>query len=183
VRRGLNEALPQPAPFGLEGLGRLMRFDADSNPWLAQMRYAVGAINNGWNQWVLNYSPQRQRALADSLQSSLLDWRMPAALVALATLLLVLRTLRRRREIDPIDALYSALCARLARMGLVRSADESPSMYAGHVAAAAAAGRLAPQAAAAAAEFLARYGAWRYAPACGPDHLAATLKRLLSQVR
>ncbi|MFC5462446.1 transglutaminaseTgpA domain-containing protein [Massilia niabensis] len=183
VRRGLDEAIPPPAPFGLEGLGRLMRFDADSNPWLAQMRYAAGALNNGWNQWVLNYSPQRQRALADSLQSSLLDWRLPVALVAVATLLFLLRTLRRRQEIDPIDALYSALCARLARMGLARSADESPSVYAARIAAAAATKQLAPPVAAAAAEFLARYGAWRYAPRRNHDHLAATLKRLLSQVR
>ncbi|MDB5745861.1 MAG: transglutaminase [Massilia sp.] len=183
VRRGLNEAIPPTAPFGLEGLGRLMRLDAGSNPWLAQMRYAVGAMNNGWNQWVLNYSPQRQRALADSVRSSLLDWRMPLALAVLATLLLLLRTFLRRREIDPIDALYSALCGRLARMGLPRSADESPSVYAAHVAAAAAAGRLAPPVAAAAAEFLARYGAWRYAPRRGHDHPAPTLKRLLSQVR
>ena len=183
VRRGLDEAIPPAPPFGLEGLGRLMRFDSGSNPWLAQMRYAVGAMNNGWNQWVLNYSPQRQRALVDSVQSSLLDWRMALALAVLTTLLLLARTLRRRREIDPIDALYSALCTRLARMGLPRSADESPSVYAAHVAAAAAAGRLAPPVAAAAAEFLARYGAWRYAPRRDHDHLAPTLKRLLSQVR
>jgi transglutaminase-like putative cysteine protease len=180
VRRGLNEALPPPPPFGFEGLGRLMRLDADSNPWLAQMRYAVGAVNNGWNQWVLNYSPQRQRGVVESMQSSLLDWRLPACLAALATLLFLLRTLRRRREIDPIDALYSALCARLARMGLARSADESPSVYSARIAAA---GTLAPPVQAAAAEFLARYGAWRYAPRRNHDHPAATLKRLLSQVR
>ena len=183
VRRGLDEALPPPPPFGLEGLGRLIRFDPDNHSWLAQMRYAAGALNNGWNQWVLNYSPQRQRDLAQSLQSSLLDWRLPVAVVVLASLLFLLRTLRQRREIDPVDALYSALCARLARMGLARSADESPSMYAARLGSAAAAGRLAPQAAAAAAEFLARYGAWRYAPRMASDRPAATLKRLLSQVR
>ena len=180
VRRGLSEAIPPAPPFGFEGLGRLMRLDADSNPWLAQMRYAVGAVNNGWNQWVLNYSPQRQRGVLESVQSSLLDWRLPALLAGLATVLFLLRTLRRRREIDPIDALYSALCTRLARMGLARSADESPSVYSARIAAA---GKLAPPAQAAAAEFLARYGAWRYAPRRNPDHLAATLKRLLSQVR
>ncbi|MGX4641749.1 transglutaminase TgpA family protein [Massilia sp. SYSU DXS3249] len=180
VRSGLNEAIPPPPPFGLEGLGRLIRLDADSNPWLAQMRYAVGAVNNGWNQWVLNYSPQRQRSFVDSVQSSMLDWRMPVGLAVLATVLLLVRTLRRRREIDPIDALYSALCARLARLGLARSADESPSAYAARIAAS---GQLAPPAAAATAEFLARYGAWRYAPPRQHDRLAATLKRLLSHVR
>ena len=180
VRSGLSEAIPPPPPFGLAGLGRLIRLDADGHPWLAQMRYAVGAVNNGWNQWVLNYSPQRQRSFVDSVQSSLLDWRMPLGLAVLATVLLLARTLRRRREIDPIDALYSALCARLARLGLARSADESPSAYAARIAAS---GQLAPPAAAATAEFLARYGAWRYAPPRRHDRLAATLKRLLSHVR
>jgi transglutaminase-like putative cysteine protease len=180
VRRGLNEAIPPSPPFGLAGLGRLMRLDGDANPWLAQVRYAVGAVNNGWNQWVLNYSPQRQRGVLESMQSSLLDWRLPLGVVALATVLLLARTLLRRREIDPIDALYSALCARLARLGLARSADEGPSTYAARIAAS---GKLAPPAQAAAAEFLARYGAWRYAPRRSQDHLAATLKRLLSQVR
>jgi hypothetical protein len=56
-----RSALPAPAPFGLEGLGRLMQPDPDS--LLARVRYAIGAANNGWNQWVLNYTPQRQHAL------------------------------------------------------------------------------------------------------------------------
>ena len=180
VRRGLDQALPPAPAFGLEGLGRLMRLDADSHPWLAQLRYAAGALNNGWNQWVLNYSPQRQRSLVERVQASLLDWRLPLGVAVLATVLLLLRTLRHRREIDPIDALYSALCARLARMGLARSADESPSMYAARIAAS---GQLAPPVQAATAEFLARYGAWRYAPRRDHAPLVATLKRLLSQVR
>ena len=180
VRRGLDQALPPAPAFGLDGLGRLMRLDADSHPWLAQLRYAAGALNNGWNQWVLNYSPQRQRSLVERVQASLLDWRLPLGVAVLATVLLLLRTLRRRREIDPIDALYSALCARLARMGLARSADESPSMYAARITAS---GQLAPPVQAATAEFLARYGAWRYAPRRDHAPLAATLKRLLSQVR
>ena len=68
-------------------------------------------------------------------------------------------------------------------MGLPRSADASPSVYAAQVAAAAQAGRLTPHVAAAAAEFLANYGAWRYAPRSSHAHPAPTLKRLLSQVR
>ena len=182
VRRGLEGAIPPRAPFGIEGLGRFMDIEGNPTGWLAQLRYAAGAVNNGWNQWVLNYTPQRQRGVVDSVQSSLLDWRMPLVLAILASVLLLWRFLLRRRQTDPVDALYSALCARLARLGLARAADEGPSGYAARIRAAA---LLAAPAQAAACEFLDRYSAWRYAPRRGDAHPAPTpiLKRLLSQVR
>ncbi|XYJ09423.1 transglutaminase TgpA family protein [Telluria sp. B2] len=180
VQRGAGGALPQRPPFGIEGLQGLIGIDGEAHPWLLQMRYAVGAMNNGWNQWVLNYTPQRQRGMVEQLQSSLLDWRWPLWLGILAIVLLLVRTLRRRGEIDPVDALYSALCTRLSRLGLARSADEGPQAYAARIRAA---GRLEPEALAAAQEFLHRYSRWRYAPRAADAHLAATLKHLLSQVR
>ena len=180
VQRGANSALPQRPPFGIDGLQGLIGLDGDAHPWLLQMRYAVGAMNNGWNQWVLNYTPQRQRGMVERLQASLLDWRLPVWLGILAIVLLVVRTLLRRREIDSVDALYSALCTRLSRLGLARSADEGPQAYAARIKAA---GKLGPDASAAAQEFLQRYSRWRYAPRGADAHLAATLKRLLSQVR
>jgi hypothetical protein len=61
----------------------------------------------------------------------------------------------------------------------VRAPHEGPSAYAERVAGAG----LAPEQAAAAAEFLRRYSAWRYAAARPDATLAATLKRLLSQLR
>jgi transglutaminase-like putative cysteine protease len=185
VRSGIDAALPPRPPFGIAGLGRLMQFDG-GNGWLAQLRHAAGAVNNGWNQWVLNYTPLRQRGVLEQVQASLLDWRLPAAVALLCAVLLLLRLFLRRRQNDPIDALYCALCTRLGRLGLVRGIDESPSSYAARVASAPA---LAPPVQAAAAEFLARYSAWRYAPRApqAPPAraapLAATLKRLLSQVR
>ncbi|MBD8531317.1 MULTISPECIES: DUF3488 and transglutaminase-like domain-containing protein [unclassified Massilia] len=180
VQRGLEGAIPPRAPFGITGLGRFIRIGGETSPWVAQMRHAAGAINNGWNQWVLNYTRQRQASLVDSVQSSFFDWRMPAGVAGLITVLLLVRFFLRRRETDPIDALYSALCTRLSRLGLARSADEGPSAYGARIVAA---GTLAAPAQAAAAEFLGRYSAWRYAPRRDDPHLAVTLKRLLSQVR
>ncbi len=180
VQRGLEGAVPQRPPFGIDGLGRFINIDGEANPWLVQMRYAVGAMNNGWNQWVLNYTPQRQRGMVEQLQSSLLDWRLPVWLVSLAIVLLLVRIWRQQRGIDPVDALYSALCTRLSRLGLARSPDEGPHAYAERIGAA---GKLAPGAQAAAQDFLRRYSAWRYAPRRADAQLAATLKRLLSQVR
>jgi transglutaminase-like putative cysteine protease len=179
VRRGLLEAIPPRAPFGIEGLGRLMQLEGERNSVLARLRFTFDAVNNGWNQWVLNYTPERQRGLIERLRSLLTDWRAPLALAAVCAVLFALRLLRKHRERDPIDALYSALCQRLGQLGLPRAQHEGPSAYAARVADAG----LAPAQAAAAAEFLRRYSAWRYAPARPDAALAATLKRLLLQLR
>jgi transglutaminase-like putative cysteine protease len=181
VQRSLANALPAPAPFGLAGLGRLMQPDPDS--LLARVRYAIGAANNSWNQWVLNYSPQRQHALMETLQENLVGWRS-AALLALACLVLLIgRKFSRQSRIDPIDKLYSALCHRLAQLGLPRAADEGPTAYAARVEGA----LLGPEPKAAAAEFLRRYSAWRYAPPMQPQPhgagLPTILRELLSRVR
>jgi transglutaminase-like putative cysteine protease len=161
--------------------GSLVQPDPDS--LLAKARYAIGAANNGWNQWVLNYSPQRQQALMQSLQESLFSWRS-AALIALAcALLLMAGKFARQRQSDPVDRLYSALCQRLGQLGLPRAPDEGPTAYAARVDAAA----LAPEPKAAAGEFLRRYSAWRYGRQMEPQThgagLLTILKQLLSRVR
>jgi transglutaminase-like putative cysteine protease len=181
VRRGLAHALPAPAPFGFEGLGRLLQPDPDS--LLAKVRYALGAANNGWNQWVLNYSPQRQQALMQSLQQGLFTWRSAGLLALACTLLLIAGKFVRQRREDPVDRLYSALCQRLGQLGLPRAPDEGPTAYAARIDAAA----LAPEPKAAAGEFLRRYSAWRYgrqpqSQAHGAG-LLTILKQLLSRVR
>jgi transglutaminase-like putative cysteine protease len=179
VQRNLAQALPAPSPFGLEGLGRLLQPDPDS--LLAKVRYAIGAANNSWNQWVLNYTPQRQQALMASLQDNLLSWHSAAVLASAGALLLLAGKFSRRRRAHPVDTLYSALCHRLGQLGLPRAPDEGPTAYAARIAAAG----LAPETKAAAAEFLRRYSAWRYAlptQAHGAS-LATILKELLSRVR
>lgn len=179
IQRNLAQALPAPSPFGFEGLGRLMRPDPDS--LLARVRYAIGAANNGWNQWVLNYTAQRQQALMASLQQNLFGWRSAALLALACAVLLAARKISKQRREDPVDRLYSALCQRLGQLGLPRAPDEGPTAYAARVAGAA----LAPEPKAAAAEFLRRYSAWRYAPPSQPHGagLPTTLKELLSRVR
>ena len=181
VQRSLARALPAPAPFGIEGLGRLMQ--ADPGSLLARVRYAIAAANNGWNQWVLNYTPQRQHALLESLQDNLVGWRSAALLALGCALLLIAGKLSRQPRMDPVDKLYSALCRRLGQLGLPRAPDEGPTAYAARVAGAG----LASEPKAAAAEFLRRYSAWRYAPPTqSQPHgagLRTILKELLSRVR
>lgn len=180
VRRGLAASVPRPAPFGIDALRGVNPFSAADNPWLAQLRNGVNAMNNGWNQWVLNYTPERQRNVVQSLQQMLFGWHLAALLIVGAGLWLLAKYLRQRREIHPIDALYSTLCRRLGQLGLARAPDEGPTAYAARVDGAQ---QLAPQSRAAALEFLRRYSRWRYAPPSGEARLSATLKSLLSQVR
>jgi len=181
IQQSLAGALPGPAPFGIAGLGRLVQPDPDS--LLGRVRYMIGAANNGWNQWVLNYTPQRQHSLVDSLRRRLLDWRNAALLALGALLLLAVWKMSQRRRRDPVDALYSALCQRLAQLGVARAPDEGPTAYAARIAAAG----LSQGVAAAAGEFLRRYSAYRYGPQAAQANPAASLlpilKDLLSRVR
>lgn len=181
VQRNLAHALPAAPPFGLDGLGRLLQPDPDS--LLGRIRYAIGAANNGWNQWVLNYTPQRQQHLVDRLRAGLNHWQAILAIAVLVPLLLLAAKFARRQRLDPVDALYSALCQRLGQLGLPRAPDEGPTAYAARIAERVGAAGLAPGPGAAAGEFLRRYSAYRY----GPDGAGTTtlpiLKELLSRVR
>jgi hypothetical protein len=184
VRSGLGAAVPRPAPFGIEALRGMNPFQHQGNAWVLQLRNAVGAVNNGWNQWVLNYTPDRQRNVMQGLQEKLFGWSFAALLTSVGLALLLARFLRRRRETNPIDALYSTLCKRLGQAGLVRAQHEGPSAYAARLAGADVnTDALAPRSRAAAIEFLHRYSAWRYAAPTADPRLRATLKSLLSQVR
>jgi hypothetical protein len=177
VQRSLARALPPPAPFGFEGLGRLLQPDPDSLP--GRIRYMFGAVNNGWNQWVLNYTPQRQQHLVQRLQEGLSHWQSLALIAMLCALLFLVRKFSQRRKADPIDALYSVLCQRLGQLGLPRAPDEGPTAYAQRLAAA----DLAPETGAAATEFLRRYSAYRYGPQRPGTGLVPILRDLLSRVR
>jgi transglutaminase-like putative cysteine protease len=176
VQRSLARAQP-PAPFGLEGLGRFMQPDPDSV--LGRLRYAMSAANNGWNQWVLNYSPQRQHDLIERLQHDVFKWQAFVGAAVLCLLLFIVGKFYRRRRTDPVDALYSALCRRLGQLGLPRAPDEGPTAYAARVTAAPL--DAAPRSAA--GEFLRRYSAWRYGPPNAGASLLPILKDLLSRVR
>jgi transglutaminase-like putative cysteine protease len=172
VRRSLGRAVPRKNPLG-------MVFDVGRNSFLARLRFELGAINNGWSQWVLNYTPERQRGVVESLTSRLTDWRLLAALALGALLLAAARALRKRRRGDPVDALYSALCLQLGRLGLARGADEGPNDYRLRVDIS----RLAPPQKNAAAHFLRLYSAYKYGAQPADPGLVATLKNLLTKFR
>ncbi len=173
VRRDLAHALPRGGPFGIDG------FDVGRSSLLSQLRFGMGALNNGWNQWVLNYTPERQRGVVEALAADMLNRRLPAALALCALLAALVHARRVRRRGDPVDALYSALCMQLGRMGLARGVDEGPNAYRARLEGATLA---APQRDAA-ERFLRLYSAYKYGARPPAADLVATLKNLLTKFR
>ncbi|TFW29197.1 transglutaminase family protein [Duganella callida] len=127
VQRSLARALPQPAAFGL---GPLIDLQNDPDSWLAQLRYRYSALNNSWNQWVLDYNPDRQRSFLEELSAAFVNWRTAGAALLVAGLLYAWRRRRRGRPADALDGVYAAFCRQQARHGYARGAAEGPQRYA-----------------------------------------------------
>jgi transglutaminase-like putative cysteine protease len=178
VAQNLARALPRPAAFGL---GPLIELQNDPDSWLAQLRFGYAAMNNSWNQWVLDYNPERQRSFLEELGAAFANWRTALGAALVAGLLAALRWRRRRQPADALDGLYQAFCRRQARHGYARHPDEGPRSYAARLRAmpASAAKRAAME------QFLTLYGALRYgAPEPEPRTASlATLKTLLPLCR
>ncbi len=167
VTLGLRGALPQQSPFGLAAL----RSDKDS--WFSQLRFRFNAANNAWNQWVLDYNPERQRNFLVELSDGVDDWRAVAVVPALLALAWLWRLLRARRRRDPVQTAWERFCVLLARRGVRRAPDEGPHSLARRVAAL----PLPDDKKAAMAEFLALYAALRYR-ALDDDERTRSARRL-----
>lgn len=113
--------------------GGLINMNAGANSWLRKIRFGWDAVNNGWNQWVLNYTPDRQKSLLRALGLGDIDWRTMTALMFAAggviMLLITFPLLANRRKIDPVGAAYARLCKQMARLGYPRQPHEGPRSY------------------------------------------------------
>lgn len=144
---------------------------------LGAVRFRLAAINNQWQQWVLDYSPERQQALLDSARqrapAAASLWPIAAGALGVAVLLCGLAWLQRQRQRDPLQHLYARFCRLQARHGFVRAPHEGPQAYAQRLRArpASAAQQAAMQ------EFLMLYSRLRYA-ADSPESRTASLAML-----
>lgn len=172
VQRNLAQALPPEPTFA-----NLISIELTENAWLSTIRFRLSAINNGWNQWVLNYDGERRTNFLSGLAEALGNWRTLAGALLICCLIVVARVLQQRRGQDPIDTLYSALCQQMSQLGLARAADEGPNAFARRVDASA----LPPDRKHAVLQFLQHYSAHKYGAREPDPALAATLKRLLNQ--
>lgn len=130
IETGLATAVGagEPLPF-------MVRADLG---WLRALRFRWEALSNTWNQWVLGYTPERQRELLSRLGMSAPDWQaMTAAMATLCGLLLLglmAWALRKRATRDPLLRAWGRLSSKLSRIGLARHAWEGPADYARRVA-------------------------------------------------
>ncbi len=120
----------EPLPF-------MVRADLS---WLRKLRLQWEALSNGWNQWMLGYTPQRQREVLSRLGLGEPDWKnMTAVLVVLCGiffLAMIPWALYQRQRTDAALRAWNRLSRKLARRGLARRPWEGPRDYARRVAAA-----------------------------------------------
>lgn len=126
VEQNLASALPGNA--GLLGSG-LEIFISNDNP-LGYLRNNFRAINTSWNQWVLDYTPERQRGLLNKLGLMNTDWatlmQLALALGGCVMAAILWPLIRLQKQQEPLDRLYSALEKLLAKQNLARQPHESP---------------------------------------------------------
>ncbi len=131
VNEGIESSIPEAIidiPLGLENN------DAAIRVW-QRLRNTVDMINYQWAQWVLGYSPERQKLFLQSLGFDSIDWKKITALLLffLGLVVTVIATYvfkKAPRSTDPAKACYDVFCKKLARAGLPRKSHEGPVDYA-----------------------------------------------------
>jgi len=181
IEMNLRSVIPR------QTLGGLITLDGAKYSWFTSWRQNWDAVTNAWNQWVLNYTPERQKNLIQSLGFDHVDWRtlivlMFAAGIAIMAIV-VLPLVMNRSKAEPVEALYRALSKQLARYGCERKIHEGPRAYG--IRLTAADSPLPPEKKAAVARFLEYYEAARYGSAdiASPASVISTLKSLLIACR
>ncbi len=172
VSAGISAAIPRG-----ESLSSLPSVDSE---WLRELRLSWDFMANSWNQWVLGYTPERQRWLMESVVGiDNATWqKMAAALFCVAGLIVAVFTAIALRQLkdrvrDPVKIAYLRFCDKLRKKGLPRDVSEGPLDYARRLE------RLRPDLAPAAGAITRLYVALRY----GAETSAAALDELKRRVR
>ncbi|MBC7982573.1 MAG: DUF3488 domain-containing transglutaminase family protein [Candidatus Obscuribacterales bacterium] len=132
VERDLSAAMGADEPVP----GRFIR----QVPMLASVRLAWDAVNNFWNNRIVEYDEMKQRSLMAALGIEDADWSdlgiaFSATLVAFFLAMSGYMFWRfQPRQRDPAARIYDALCRRLAKHRLPRKPHEGPSDYLNRIA-------------------------------------------------
>jgi protein-glutamine gamma-glutamyltransferase len=143
----------------------LVSFAVGGKSIWTDVRMRFDALNNSWNQWVLNYNQGTQINFMRKLGFSEVDWSSMAIVLFSAGAgimgIMALVMLRNRPKVSPLDRLYLRLCQRLESKAkhLARAPHESASAYSQRLES-----QLSPQQYAPIKTFLALYAHAKYAP-------------------
>jgi len=121
IDRGAG-ALARQAGSALPNLG------ADVS-WLRLLRFNWEAVQNGWNQWVISYSQETQRALIERLGLTPTLENLVLLMVLVIVPLfawLAVASLRSRKVRDPLGNAFDLLRDRLELAGVAASASCGP---------------------------------------------------------
>ena len=148
---------------------------------LQQMRAVWEAVNNSWNQWVLNYTQREQMDLLGKLGLSNPNWmdlvRILGILLLAGALIAAAALQYTRRHTDPWIALLTQARQRLAKAGIASPDSATPRSLARAVR------QHAPQQAHAFADWLQAMEQQRYAQAAGSTPAKSSLSALRKQLR
>jgi hypothetical protein len=146
--------------------------------FLRQVRQTWDYMANTWNQWVLGYTPERQRWLLANAGVDDATWeKLAAILLVLAGIIVAMLTALALRQLksrvrDPVKIAYFRFCDKLRRKGLTRGPAEGPVDYARRV------GRLRPDLTPAVAVITRLYVALRYGTETGATALIELQRRV-----
>ncbi len=128
--------------------------------WMRSARFRWEALQNAWNQWVLAYSPERQRAMLEGLGLEP-NWRALGLLLAVGLIgmlsFLAYLSLRHRDPRDPLALLFDRFRQRLLDAGVAIDFSLGPRALQERLAKV-----LAPDAQRDAVAILAAIERWRY---------------------
>jgi transglutaminase-like putative cysteine protease len=122
VESGISAAVPRTDPLPL-----LVRGDFEA---LRQLQFTWDLVANTWNQWVLGYTPDRQRQFLSQVGIDDATWYSLTVVMLCATVVIIivlsavmLRQIRSRVR-DPVKIAYLRFCEKLQRAGLPRQPTE-----------------------------------------------------------
>lgn len=127
IEEGLASAVPQA------DLPYLLRLDDN---WVRRMRLALDTVVNDWNQWVIGYTPEKQRQILrrlgidDLLSSTFLAWFGGSLVLLIGALAAWLLWRMRPPRRDAARREWDRFCRKFARHGLVPEPAEGPRDFA-----------------------------------------------------
>lgn len=168
IELGLEEAVLEEGSFLADSPLSPLRYRGIT--WINMLRLRYDALTYGWQAWIVGFDSDRQFELLGDWFGGFSARKFALALFAgglLVFLPVTLSLLLQRRTVKTTawDRLYLRFCDRMARIGVVRGAGESPDEFALRAA------QQVPRLADPINEVTRLYTALAYAPDSNPAHL------------